>query len=48
MLLTGTLVVLALWLGFVWFVDPDGFRKRACNAKAGFRSQSQSRSSEER
>ena len=40
MLLTGTLVVLALLLGFIWFVDPDGFRKRACSAKAGFRSQS--------
>jgi hypothetical protein len=40
MLLTGTLVVLTLWLGFVWFVDPDGFRKRAYSAKPGFRSQS--------
>ena len=28
MLLAGTLVVLALWLGFVFIVDPDGFRKR--------------------
>jgi hypothetical protein len=26
MLLTGTLVVLILWLAFVWFCDPDGFR----------------------
>ena len=43
MLLTGTLVVLVLWLGFIWFVDPDGFRKRSCSAKPGFRSQSERR-----
>jgi hypothetical protein len=26
MLLSATVVVLALWLAFVWFCDPDGFR----------------------
>jgi hypothetical protein len=31
MLLT-TLIVLTIWLAFVWFCDPDGFRrgKRQC------------------
>ena len=43
MLLTGTLVVLALWLGLVWFVDPDGVWKGACSARAEFRSQSAKR-----
>ncbi len=28
MLLTGTLIVLAAWLAFIWFADPDGFRRR--------------------
>jgi hypothetical protein len=32
MLLTATLVVLALWLAFVWFCDPDGFRVRTRRA----------------
>ena len=27
MLLSGTLVVLTIWLSFVWFFDPDGFRE---------------------
>ena len=31
MLIAGTLVVLALWLGLIWFADPDGFR-RICAA----------------
>jgi hypothetical protein len=26
MLLSVTLTVLAVWLAFVWFFDPDGFR----------------------
>lgn len=26
MLLSATVIVLALWLAFVWFCDPDGFR----------------------
>lgn len=26
MLLSATVVVLGLWLAFVWFCDPDGFR----------------------
>lgn len=43
MLLTGIFIVLALWIGFVWFVDPDGFRKRPCSAKAGFLAQSERR-----
>ena len=29
MMLIGTFVVLASWLAFVWFADPDGFRRRA-------------------
>ena len=41
MLLPGTFVVLALWLGFVWFVDPDGFRRRSSIAKTKSRSQSE-------
>lgn len=48
MLLIDTLVVLALWLGFVWFVDPDGFQKRACTAKAGFARHRRGGTSEER
>lgn len=40
MLLTGTVVVLALWLGFVWFAGPDKFRKRACSAQEQRRPQS--------
>lgn len=31
MLLAGTLAVLALWLIFVWFFDPDGFREAGVN-----------------
>lgn len=27
MLLFETLAVIALWLAFVWIVDPDGFRE---------------------
>lgn len=26
MIMAGTLIILALWLAFVWFVDPDGHR----------------------
>jgi hypothetical protein len=26
MILAGTLVILALWLAFIWFADPDGYR----------------------
>ena len=26
MIMAGTLIILALWLAFVWFVDPDGYR----------------------
>lgn len=26
MIIAGTLIILALWLAFVWFVDPDGYR----------------------
>jgi len=26
MVIAGTLIILALWLAFVWFVDPDGYR----------------------
>ena len=26
MIFVGTLVVLTLWLGFIWFADPDGYR----------------------
>ena len=26
MILVGTLVILVLWLAFIWFVDPDGYR----------------------
>ena len=29
MMLIGTIAVLASWLAFVWFADPDGFRRRA-------------------
>ena len=25
---TATVIILALWLAFVWFVDPDGIVKR--------------------
>ena len=32
MLLIGTLIVLAIWLAFVWFCDPDGFRTRSNQA----------------
>ena len=28
MLLIGTMIVLALWMTFVWSVDPDGLRRR--------------------
>lgn len=27
MLLVATILVLALWLAFVWFADPDGLRR---------------------
>jgi hypothetical protein len=27
MLLSGSLAVLAVWLAFVWYLDPDGFRE---------------------
>lgn len=27
MLAIGTVTVLAIWLAFVWFGDPDGYRK---------------------
>jgi hypothetical protein len=33
MLLTSTLIVLALWLAFIWLFDPDGIRKCACNSQ---------------
>jgi hypothetical protein len=33
MLLTLTLMVLALWLEFVWFVDPDAFRTQTYSAQ---------------
>jgi hypothetical protein len=26
MIIGGTLIVLALWMAFIWFVDPDGHR----------------------
>ena len=35
MLIVGTLVVLALWLGLIWFGDPDGFRRRSCATRSG-------------
>ena len=28
MIAIGTLIILALWLAFIWFVDPDGFAPR--------------------
>ena len=28
MIAIGTLIILALWLAFIWFVDPDGFASR--------------------
>lgn len=43
MLLTGTLIVLALWLGFIWFADPDGFRTRAYHLQHSRRSQAPGR-----
>jgi hypothetical protein len=24
----GTLIILALWMAFIWFVDPDGIASR--------------------
>ena len=27
MIIGGTLITLALWMAFIWFVDPDGLRK---------------------
>ena len=32
MLLFETLAVIALWLAFVWIVDPDGFREARTQA----------------
>ena len=29
MIIGGTLVILALWMAFIWFVDPDGTASRA-------------------
>jgi hypothetical protein len=26
MIIGGTLIILALWMAFIWFVDPDGLR----------------------
>jgi hypothetical protein len=26
MIIGGTLIILALWMAFIWFVDPDGIR----------------------
>jgi hypothetical protein len=26
MILVATLAILVLWLAFIWFVDPDGYR----------------------
>jgi hypothetical protein len=28
-MLIETFIVLAIWLAFVWFCDPDGFRRHA-------------------
>jgi hypothetical protein len=27
MIVAATLIVLALWIAFIWFFDPDGYRK---------------------
>jgi hypothetical protein len=29
MIIAGTLIILALWMAFIWFVDPDGIASRA-------------------
>lgn len=26
--MTATLIILAIWIAFVWFLDPDGFSRR--------------------
>ena len=28
MIIGGTLIILALWMAFIWFVDPDGIASR--------------------
>jgi hypothetical protein len=38
----GTLIVLALWLAFIWFVDPDGTASRGRREDAGKREHSNS------
>jgi hypothetical protein len=30
MIFAGTLITLALWLAFIWFIDPDGYRDARC------------------
>jgi hypothetical protein len=47
MLLTGTLIVLALWLLFVWFCDPDGFRPRRVHNRSCVRKRPESTQTEE-
>lgn len=40
--MTATLIILAIWIAFVWFFDPDGFSRRGRskpNAQAGGRDQ---------
>jgi hypothetical protein len=35
MIMAGTLIILALWLAFVWFVDPDGYRNARRQSATG-------------
>jgi hypothetical protein len=35
MIIAGTLIILALWLAFVWFVDPDGYRNARWQSATG-------------
>jgi hypothetical protein len=35
MIMAGTLTILALWLAFVWFVDPDGYRNARRQSATG-------------
>jgi hypothetical protein len=35
MIIAGTLIILALWLAFVWFVDPDGYRNARRQSATG-------------